>query len=157
MLIVKIELHSAVTGQVKTVATGKIVNTGTGSPTQGNYRVELRDAAGREWKSGHIEGFPRKRLLPGTCYMRSGKTCRKTERARLNVGRFPGIPDRETTQKGQPMIAQLPNLDTILNRHKIHPSSGQSSTAVEEGQRPGKELRTRLNHVANYKAAGRRP
>ena len=29
MLIVKIELHSAVTGRVTTVATGKIVNTGT--------------------------------------------------------------------------------------------------------------------------------
>ena len=63
MLIVKIELHSAVTGQVTTIATGKIVNTGTGSLTQGNYRIELRDAAGRQRKSGHIEGFPRKRLL----------------------------------------------------------------------------------------------
>jgi hypothetical protein len=63
MLIVRIELHSAVTGQVTTVATGKIVNTGTGSPTQGNYRIELQDAAGRLWKTGHLEGFPRKRLL----------------------------------------------------------------------------------------------
>jgi len=62
-LIVKIELHSAVTGQVTTLATGKIVNTGTGSPTQGNYRIELRDAAGRVWKTRHIENFPRKRLL----------------------------------------------------------------------------------------------
>ncbi len=63
MLIVRIELHSAVTGQVTTIATGKIVNTGTGSHTQGNYRIELRDAAGRVWKTGHIERFPRKRLL----------------------------------------------------------------------------------------------
>lgn len=63
MLVVKIELHSAVTGQITTIATGKIVNTGTGSPTRGNYRVELRDAAGRVWKTGHIEDFPRKRLL----------------------------------------------------------------------------------------------
>ena len=63
MLIVKIELHSAVTGRVTTIATGEIVNTGTGSPTQGNYRIELRDAAGRRWKKGHVEGFPRKRLL----------------------------------------------------------------------------------------------
>jgi hypothetical protein len=63
MLIVKIELHSAVTGQVTTIAIGRIVNTGTGSPSQGNYRIELRDAAGRKWKTGHIEGFPRKRLL----------------------------------------------------------------------------------------------
>jgi len=63
MLVVKIELHSAVTGRVTTIATGTICNTGTGSPTQGNYRIELRDAAGRKWKSGHIEEFPRKRLL----------------------------------------------------------------------------------------------
>ena len=63
MLVVKIELHSAVTGEIKTVATGTICNTGTGSPTQGNYRIDLRDAAGRLWKRGYIEGFPRKRLL----------------------------------------------------------------------------------------------
>ncbi len=36
MLSVKIELHSAITGEIKTIATGKIVNTGTGSPAQGN-------------------------------------------------------------------------------------------------------------------------
>lgn len=63
MLVVKIELHSAVTGKVTTLATGKIVNTGAGTPTQGNYRIELRDAAGRPWRSGTVEGFPRKRLL----------------------------------------------------------------------------------------------
>ena len=63
MLVIRIELHSAVTGQITTIATGTICNTGTGSPTQGNYRIELRDAAGRKWKTGQIEGFPRKRLL----------------------------------------------------------------------------------------------
>ena len=63
MLILKIELHSAVTGEIKTLATGKIVNSGAGMPTQGHYRVELRDAAGRVWKTGTVEDFPRKRLL----------------------------------------------------------------------------------------------
>ena len=63
MLIIKIELHSAVTGKVTTIAAGKIVNTGTGTPTRGNYRIDLRDAAGRPWKTGTVEGFPRKRLL----------------------------------------------------------------------------------------------
>lgn len=63
MLIVKIELHSAVTGEIKTLAIGRIVNTGAGTPTRGHYRVELRDAAGRLWKSGSVENFPRKRLL----------------------------------------------------------------------------------------------
>lgn len=63
MLVVKIELHSARTGEIKTLATGKIVNTGTGTPTQGNYRIELKDALGRSWRQGSIEGFPRKKLL----------------------------------------------------------------------------------------------
>jgi len=63
MLVVKIELHSAVTGKVTTIASGKIVNTGSGTPTRGNYRVELRDAAGRPWKNTAVEDFPRKRLL----------------------------------------------------------------------------------------------
>src|SRR3990167_933756 len=50
---------------------GTICNTGTGSPTQGNYRVELRDAAGRTWKSGHIEEFPRKRLFAWDLFYRA--------------------------------------------------------------------------------------
>lgn len=52
------------------------------------------------------------------------------------------------------MIAQLPNLNAILKRHAIHPKFWSPIRAlVEEGQRPDKELTTRLNHVANYKAA----
>ncbi len=63
MLLVKIELHSAVTGKISTIATGTIINTGAGTATQGNYRVDLRDARGRPWKAGTVAGFPRKRLL----------------------------------------------------------------------------------------------
>jgi hypothetical protein len=52
------------------------------------------------------------------------------------------------------MIAQLPNLDTILKRHEIHPKFWpEMHLLVEEGQRPCRALVTRLNHVANYKAA----
>ena len=52
------------------------------------------------------------------------------------------------------MIAQLPKLDTILKRRKIHPKFWpEFHGLVEEGQRPGKDLRTRLNRVTNYKAA----
>lgn len=52
------------------------------------------------------------------------------------------------------MIAQLPNLNAILNRHEIHPKFWPEFRALMEcGKRPGKELRTRLDHVANYKAA----
>jgi len=42
--------------RAKIIATGIIANTGTGTPASGDYRFELRDAAGRKWKSGHIEG-----------------------------------------------------------------------------------------------------
>jgi len=52
------------------------------------------------------------------------------------------------------MIAQLPNLNAILKRHEIHRKFWPAIRAlVEEGQRPDKELTTRLNHVANYRAA----
>jgi len=52
------------------------------------------------------------------------------------------------------MIAQLPNLDTILKRHEIHPKFWPGIHAlVEEGQHPSDELGRRLNHVTNYKAA----
>jgi hypothetical protein len=52
------------------------------------------------------------------------------------------------------VIAQLPKLDTILKRHKIHPKFWpEFHGLVEEGQRPGNGLRTRLNRVTNYKAA----
>jgi len=48
--------------RAKIVATATIANTGPGTPTSGDYRIELRDAAGRPWKSGTVEDFPRKRL-----------------------------------------------------------------------------------------------
>jgi hypothetical protein len=52
------------------------------------------------------------------------------------------------------MIAHLPNLDAIFKRHWIHPKFWPEFRGlVEEGRRPGKALRTRLHHVANYKAA----
>lgn len=52
------------------------------------------------------------------------------------------------------MNAQLPNLNAILNRHEIHPKFWPEFRALMEcGKRPGKELWTRLNCVANYKAA----
>lgn len=54
------------------------------------------------------------------------------------------------------MIVQLPNLNTILKRHKIPPKFWPEFRAfLEEGVQPGKELQTRLDYVANYKAARR--
>jgi len=64
MLVVKIELWPfGNPARAKTLATGMIANAGTGTLARGNYRVLLRDAAGRPWKNGTVEGFPRKRLL----------------------------------------------------------------------------------------------
>jgi len=52
------------------------------------------------------------------------------------------------------MKTQLPNLDRILKCHEIHPTFWPEFRAlVECGVRPSKELRTRLDHVSNYKAA----
>jgi len=64
MLRITIELVPlGMESRAKVIATGTIANTGTGTLACGDYRIELRDAAGRKWKSGHIEGFPRTRLL----------------------------------------------------------------------------------------------
>jgi len=52
------------------------------------------------------------------------------------------------------MIAQSPDLDTIFKRHRIHWKSRPEFRAfLEEGEQPGKALQTRLDHVANYRAA----
>ena len=64
MLRITVELVPwGVESRARIIATGTIANTGMGTPTRGDYRIELRDAAGRKWKTGHIENFPRKRLL----------------------------------------------------------------------------------------------
>lgn len=44
------------------LASGKIANVG-GTDADGKYIVELYDKAGRLWKAGHVNHFPRKRLL----------------------------------------------------------------------------------------------
>jgi hypothetical protein len=72
MLVIRIELwpHGDMNRR-KTLATGTIANTGTGTPTRGNYRVQLNDALGRPWKSGTVEDFPRKRLLSWDLLLRA--------------------------------------------------------------------------------------
>lgn len=52
------------------------------------------------------------------------------------------------------MIAQLPNLNEIFERHGIHPKfRAEFRALVEDGVRPGRELLIRLDCVNNYKAA----
>jgi len=64
MLRVTIEVvHHGDESHSETIATGKIVNDGTGTLNKGNYRVELYDRAGRLWRFGEVRDFPRRRLL----------------------------------------------------------------------------------------------
>lgn len=64
MLRVTIELvPRGVESRKQTLAVGEIINDATGAPTVGNYEVRLYDAAGRRWRHGVFQGFPRRRLL----------------------------------------------------------------------------------------------
>ena len=64
MLRVTIELVPwGMESQKRTLATADIINDGSGTKSSGNYNFRLDDKAGRVWKSGRVEGFPRKRLL----------------------------------------------------------------------------------------------
>jgi hypothetical protein len=64
MIVVKIELHSAITGRVSRLGEIVIANDGTGTANQGNYWGKLygkkKDVVLR---SAVVRGFPRKRLL----------------------------------------------------------------------------------------------
>lgn len=68
MLVIKIELHSAVTGKVKPLGQAIIINDGTGEPGRGNYEVRVghgRDAKSlakvytRPARKGRVENYPR--------------------------------------------------------------------------------------------------
>lgn len=63
MIRVKIDLVPFGIGAPKELGEIRISNTGTGTPTQGNYLVYLYDKAGRLYRSGTIKNFPRKKLL----------------------------------------------------------------------------------------------
>jgi len=60
MIIVKIELHSAVTGKVTELGRLHITNDGTGTELRGNYHVEKLGK--RRWllARGRVENWPRK-------------------------------------------------------------------------------------------------
>lgn len=75
MLVIRIELWSAITGQRREIGTVTIANVG-GTKTRGNYEVKLfknlRDAAKKAiWKKGVVEGFPRLRLGPYDLLLRA--------------------------------------------------------------------------------------
>jgi hypothetical protein len=61
---VTVELVSAISGETEHLGTAIIANDGKGTDTSGDYTVSLstRGWNARPWKSGRVEGFPRKRL-----------------------------------------------------------------------------------------------
>ena len=64
MIVIKIELHpKGNSKKAQLLYKGIITNDATGTPSRGNYFVQLYDKAGRLWKEGHVKNFPRKQLL----------------------------------------------------------------------------------------------
>lgn len=66
MILVRLELLSAVTGEVKDLGVAEIANDGKGSVDLGDYNVRLYKWGGgrRLWRQGHVTGFPRKTFGP---------------------------------------------------------------------------------------------
>lgn len=64
MIVVKVELHSAITGEVTEIGRMNIINDGTGDADVGNYNVLLmrRGTTRRVQRGGRVEGHSRKSL-----------------------------------------------------------------------------------------------
>lgn len=75
MLLVKVELHSALTGEVKTLAEMRIANDGTSdNPRRGNYNVRNSSRRGR------VENFPRKSYVVWRLVLRALRSLYPEER-----------------------------------------------------------------------------
>lgn len=63
MLVVKIELHSAITGRVSELGRMQISNTGKGSYDRGDYAVEVLRRSGvtggAVTRTGEVKNYPR--------------------------------------------------------------------------------------------------
>lgn len=59
MIVVKIELHSAITGKVTELGQVHIINDGTGTAKRGNYRVRKIGKRGRLLTEGRVENHAR--------------------------------------------------------------------------------------------------
>jgi hypothetical protein len=69
MIVVRVELHSAVSGQVQELARAIIANDGTGTPETGHYiATTLRGRSAKQLsrlqpqRSAHVRDWPRQRL-----------------------------------------------------------------------------------------------
>lgn len=61
MLVVRIELHSAITGKVTEIGRMHIINTDTGTQKRGNYDVEImrRGTTDKVQRRGSVTDYPR--------------------------------------------------------------------------------------------------
>lgn len=67
MIVVKVELHSAITGSVTQLAQAIIANDGTGGNTKGNYDIRVAKKGDfdlkKNWtnplREGRVENYPR--------------------------------------------------------------------------------------------------
>lgn len=67
MLVLKLELHDAVSGKISTIASAIIFNNGTGDAERGNYNVHvarknrfsLEDIARSPLRKGRVDNYPR--------------------------------------------------------------------------------------------------
>lgn len=65
MIRVSMKLDPFGLGQrVRQLADIEIINTGTGSPTRGNYRVRVYTKNGRLMREGQVKNWPRKQKHP---------------------------------------------------------------------------------------------
>ena len=62
MIVVKIELHSAISKEVTLLGEILISNDGTGTEHQGNYDAIFYKKDSKIWKREKLFSFPRKRL-----------------------------------------------------------------------------------------------
>lgn len=82
MLVLKLELHSAITGKVTTLGSMLIANDGSGSTSRGNYFGETYRKGNDSWlklplfrnrpkavRKGTVAGYPRK-TLPVWCLVK---------------------------------------------------------------------------------------
>lgn len=60
MIVVKVELHSAITGLVTQLGKAIICNDGTGTSTRGSYYMKLFGKNGVEMKGSTLGNWPRK-------------------------------------------------------------------------------------------------
>ncbi len=61
MIVVKVELHSAITGEISEIGRMEICNDGTGDSTRGNYTGKLfrRGSTKRAMKQAHVKNHAR--------------------------------------------------------------------------------------------------